>query len=153
MSAWARRTMGRPRVYLGTLAALVLASVASAQHESTNCLGGCPEGSPEENILVEREIYTLSASPETRFSDWVAYKVTKASQAGSRSERRWKEDPELNGIGLEPLPRKEDDYRGAFAALGTNRGHQAPLAAFTGTPHWRDTNFLRSAQPRAVATS
>ena len=41
------------------------------------------------NVLVERQIYTLSASPKTRFSDWVAYKVTKASQAGSKSERNW----------------------------------------------------------------
>ena len=30
------------------------------------------------------------------------------------------------------------DYRVANAALQTDRGHQAPLASFTGTDHWQD---------------
>ena len=42
-----------------------------------------------------------------------------------------------------------DDYRGANAALQTDRGHQAPLAAFTGTDHWRETNYLSNITPQS----
>ena len=46
-----------------------------------------------------------------------------------------------------------DDYTGANAALGTDRGHQAPLASFAGTDHWRDTNVLSNITPQASALS
>lgn len=43
----------------------------------------------------------------------------------------------------------EDDYDGASAALHVDRGHQAPLAAFSGTPFWGDTNVLSNITPQA----
>ena len=44
-----------------------------------------------------------------------------------------------------------DDYRGANAALHTDRGHQAPLGSFTGTAHWLDTNYLSNITPQSSA--
>ncbi len=32
--------------------------------------------------------------------------------------------------------------------LKTDRGHQAPLASFAGTPHWKDTNLLSNITPQ-----
>ncbi len=39
---------------------------------------------------------------------------------------------------------KRSDYTAANAALKTDRSHQVPLASFTGTDHWRDTNYWGS---------
>ena len=60
---------------------LVLAAcptgVLSAQEVyRRHCLAGCPDGSPDSNELVLREIYVLSNNPETKFADWIAYRVT-----------------------------------------------------------------------------
>jgi endonuclease G len=52
-----------------------------------NCLHGCPGGAPAANQLVDRDIYTLSNNPVTKFADWVAYKVDPGNfeNASSRS--------------------------------------------------------------------
>ena len=101
------------------------------------CLHGCPAGAPASNDLVMRDIYILSSNDATKFADWVAYRVTKGTIGPSKS-RNWKADPELSDDEtLEP-----NDYRGAHAALNTDRGHQAPLASFSGTPSWETTNYL-----------
>jgi endonuclease G len=44
-----------------------------------------------------------------------------------------------------------EDYDGANAALRVDRGHQAPLAAFSGTPFWAETNILSNITPQASA--
>jgi endonuclease G len=41
-----------------------------------------------------------------------------------------------------------EDYAEANATLATDRGHQAPLASFTGTTHWKDTNLLSNITPQ-----
>ena len=46
---------------------------------------------------------------------------------------------------------EEDDYTGAFRALRTDRGHQAPLASFAGTTFWRVTNILSNITPQKSA--
>ena len=43
------------------------------------------------------------------------------------------------------------DYTDTNAELGTERGHQAPLASFTGTAHWKDTNYLSNITPQKAA--
>ena len=43
------------------------------------------------------------------------------------------------------------DYRGAYAALNTDRGHQAPLASFTSTHDWEATNYLSNITPQKSA--
>lgn len=115
---------------------------------SSHCLHGCPAGGSASNDLIIREIYILSSNDSTKFADWVAYKVT-ASTIGPTRSRNWKSDPALDPTEtLEPRP---DDYRRANSVLGTDRGHQVPLASFTGTPHWRDTNYLSNITPQMAA--
>ena len=66
---------------------------------------------------------------------------------GPTDERRWRADPVLaEAETLEP-----DDYRDANRVLGTDHGHQAPPASFTGKPHWEATNFLSNVAPQRSA--
>ncbi len=109
---------------------------------------GYPTGTPATNDLIIREIYALSNNDETKFADWVAYRLTTDEitpvHATSRYWRadHWLEDRET----LEPRP--SDDYGDANARLGTERGHLAPLASFKGSEHWRDTNYLSNICPQ-----
>lgn len=116
----------------------------SSRLYSFHCLdGACPAVAGDGNSLIVREIYALSANPATKLADWVAYVVTPATVGPSQS-RGWAADPWLpEDETLEP-----EDYRDANAVLGTDRGHQAPLAAFSGTPHWPSTNFLSNITPQ-----
>jgi endonuclease G len=108
-----------------------------------HCLMSCPSGAPSTNQIIAREIYTLSNNGSRKFADWVAYAVT-ASSIGPTRPRDWKPDPLLAADAtLEP-----EDYAEANATVGTDRGHQAPLASFTGTTHWKDTNLLSDITPQ-----
>ena len=112
--------------------------------ECEHALFGCPSGAPETNDFIVREIYTLSSNDETKFSDWVAYRLDASMVDGPTVSRNWKADPLIaSAETLEPA-----DYTGARAALDTDRGHQAPLASFRGTPHAKDTNFLSNITPQ-----
>jgi len=85
----------------------------------------------------------MSINRTTKFADWVAYKVTP-STIGTTRNRNWKTDPAVpDEFELEP-----SDYKRANTILKTDRGHQVPLASFTGTPHWRQTNFLTNITPQ-----
>ena len=111
-----------------------------------NCFNSCPMGAPATNRLITRVIYTLSNNPNTKFSDWVAYKVTPQT-IGKSKKRTWKPDPELKPENtLEP-----PDYKGAHKHLHTDRGHQAPLASFAGTKYWKQTNYLSNITPQKSA--
>jgi len=117
-----------------------------AELHTFHCLNGCPVGAPATSDIVVREIYTLSSNDQTKFADWVAYRVTPDT-IGPSKDRVWASDPWLSPEEtLEP-----DDYTGAFNALKTDRGHQAPLAAFSGTSHWAETNFLSNITPQKSA--
>ena len=110
-----------------------------------HCLAGCPLGTPATNDLVVREIYALSNNGETKFADWVAYRVTSETIGTSNSlNRLWQSDDLLD----EDKTLEEGDYRGANRTLGTDRGHQAPLASFAGTHFWRVTNILSNITPQ-----
>ncbi|UCC75144.1 MAG: DNA/RNA non-specific endonuclease [Gemmatimonadota bacterium] len=110
---------------------------------TVHCFGGCPRGAPETNDLIVREIYTLSSNDETKFADWVAYRVSRDT-IGSGRDRVWRRDP-----WLEPEETLEPGaYRDANRLLGTDRGHQVPLASFTGTLYWQDTNVLSNITPQ-----
>lgn len=125
------------------LAAPAAAQGADAEIHSFHCLHGCPMGAAATNDLVVREIYTLSSNDITKFADWVAYRVTKAT-TGSGEQRNWQKDPWLgDGETLAP-----PDYTGASAALDVDRGHQAPLAALSAPPHAQDTNILSNITPQ-----
>lgn len=115
-------------------------------HSPAHCLYGCPKGSPPDSDLIVREVYILSSNDLTKFADWVAYRVTPDT-VGHSQTRNWRKDPLLApNETLEP-----NDYRNASEILGTDRGHQAPLASFSGTPHWADTNLLSNITPQAAA--
>jgi endonuclease G len=128
---------------LAALAAPAPLFADDAEIHTFHCLQGCPMGAAATNDLVVREIYTLSSNDLTKFADWVAYRVTKES-IGSSGARAWKADPWLaDAETLEP-----NDYDGAPAQLKIDRGHQAPLASFSGTPQAAATNFLSNITPQ-----
>ncbi|WKE67274.1 DNA/RNA non-specific endonuclease [Gallaecimonas kandeliae] len=124
------------------ISALVSASAAAVT--SPNCLYGCPEGAAASDELIFRDIYTLSNNKTTKFADWAAYVVTQATIDGPTRKRYWKADPELPAADtLEPA-----DYTGANAELGTDRGHQVPLASFSNTSNWAAANYLSNITPQ-----
>lgn len=106
---------------------------------------GVPLGTPGANKLIVRPIYAMSNNSETKFADWVAYRLDSECVSGDvKTQRQWKADPALDdGETLEP-----SDYKGAPATLNIDRGHQAPLASFKGTKWWHQTNYLSNITPQ-----
>jgi len=103
---------------------------------------GYPYGTPSSNDLIIREISALSSNDSTKFADWVAYWLDKDIIIGPNRSRYWAPDPWLDETEtLEPNPDDGDD-KGVWAENGTDRGHQAPLASFDGSPFWYETNYL-----------
>jgi endonuclease G, mitochondrial len=118
----------------------------AADTSSPLCFEGCPVGAPATNTLIGREIYVLSNNPQTKFADWVAYRISSQSFGPTRS-RNWRADPELESEDtLEPA-----DYARANEELGVDRGHQAPLASVAGSPRWREANYLSNITPQSSA--
>ena len=119
---------------------------STAELHTFHCLHGCPLGAPAIDDIVVREIYTLSSNDLTKLADWVAYRVIP-SGIGTSGERKWRADPWLDeDETLEPA-----DYDGASEAIGIDRGHQAPLSAFSGTSFAADTNILSNITPQGSA--
>ncbi len=134
---------------LAIIGAIVTGGAAAAQESELHtfhCLHGCPVGAPATNDVVVSEIYTLSSNDITKLTDWVAYRVTRES-IGESGDRDWKADPAL-GPDETLSPRA---YDGASDALHIDRGHQAPLASFSGTAHGADTNLLSNITPQSSA--
>jgi endonuclease G, mitochondrial len=154
MAAKITRQMGEDSMRFLTFigaAVLALSTGAADAHDlgelhTFHCLHGCPTGTPNTDDIVVREIYTLASNDITKFADWVAYRITPET-IGPSGERNWGSDkwlaPEET---LEP-----GDYTGAPTALKIDRGHQAPLAAFSGTPFKDDTNILSNITPQGSA--
>lgn len=116
-------------------------SNASTQHCGSF---GCPSGASSNNYVVERPIYVLSSNRTTKLADWAAYQVTTNTIDGPSRSRSWKSEPAIpSAYTLEP-----DDYTDAHAVIGTDRGHQVPLASFSNTAYWRDTNYLSNITPQ-----
>lgn len=90
-----------------------------------------------------RSNYTLSNNPETKFADWVAYKVVRGA-IGSDSQRNWAADPDLDAADtLTPT-----EYERIRAVLGADRGHQAPIGSFMKTPQWATLNYMSNITPQ-----
>jgi len=134
--------------------ALILLSLAPfLPHEPTeiHCkhfFWGYPTGAPESNDMIIREALALSNNDETKFADWVCYKLDPSMIWDTTdSERKWRSDPWLEeSETLEP-----SDYTKASAELDVDRGHQAPLASFKSTLYSRQTNYLSNITPQAKA--
>lgn len=133
---------------IAALAAVASAAAAASEAElhTFHCLHGCPVGAPATNDTIVREIYTLSSNDLTKLADWVAYRVTKES-IGQSGDREWRADPWLDGDETLAPPA----YDAASDALHIDRGHQAPLASFSGTPTAADTNILSNITPQSSA--
>lgn len=119
-----------------------------AQYTEIHCkhfIYGYPKGSPTSNDMIIRDIYALSSNDSTKFADWVVYRLDSATITGpSQKERKWMSDPWLDpSETLEP-----EDYRNAPEVLKIDRGHQAPLANFKGTPFAWETNYLSNITPQ-----
>lgn len=133
---------------------ILLVSVAVdcclAQRAEIHCkhfFYGYPFGTPATNDLIIRDIYALSNNDETKFADWVAYRLTMHEVDGDLVvERKWKKDPWL--AENETLETSPDDYKDANSTLQTDRGHQAPLASFKGSRHASKTNYLSNITPQ-----
>jgi endonuclease G len=124
--------------------AIVSGCIFSTSVYAGNCLSGCPTG-VNNGVTITRSIYTLKNNASTKFADWVAYHMTSSTVNGSSKKRTWKADPDLSSANtLEPA-----DYSDAHATIGTDRGHQAPLAAFSNTSDWKMTNYLSNITPQA----
>jgi endonuclease G len=131
------------------LLALICATPArSADSElyTFHCLFGCPLGAAATNDTIVREIYTLSSNDLTKMADWVAYRITPQT-IGESQGRNYRIDPWLDPS--ETL--SENQYNGAPGAWHIDHGHQAPLASFSGTPLWDDTNYNSNMTPQASA--
>ncbi|WP_199610316.1 DNA/RNA non-specific endonuclease [Flocculibacter collagenilyticus] len=129
------------------LACLTLTASLPAYALSSSHCGSyqCPTGAANNNDVVNRSIYVLSNNRTTKFADWVAYKVTPQTIDGPSRSRSWKADPLIaSQYTLEP-----DDYQDAHAVIHTDRGHQVPLASFSNTNAWADTNYLSNITPQA----
>ncbi len=95
---------------------------------------------------LNREAYTLNNNSSTKFANWVAYKITKTSQASNRA-RNWKQDPDLPAADtLAPAA-----YQKANNMLAVDRGHQAPLASLGGNVNWQALNYLSNITPQKSA--
>lgn len=131
---------------LSTLSYNVFA--ASCGISAQACLNGCcPEGAPNDNYLVNQNIFTLSANKTTKFADWVSYIVEPQNVSGPSRTRTWKKDPNIPAIDT----MSPNDYTDANATCGYDRGHQAPLAAFSNNDLWANTNYLSNITPQMAA--
>lgn len=134
-----------------TFILIISANLVIGQHRaeihSKHFFYGYPFGTPETNDLIIRDIYALSNNDDTKFADWVAYRLTMHEVDGDLTvERNWKADPWLAPEEtLEPSP---DDYKNAYGDLYSDRGHQAPLASFKGSRHASHTNYLSNITPQ-----
>tara|TARA_E500000318_G_scaffold62266_1_gene57663 strand:- start:785 stop:1621 length:837 start_codon:yes stop_codon:yes gene_type:complete len=127
------------------LLVLLPLSPVRAELLDPNCFQQCP-ATTTDNRVLRRASHTLSNNAATKFADWVAYEVVPAD-IGKSQRRVWRPDPLLpEDETLEPA-----DFKGAHKALKTDRGHQAPLASFTGAPGWQATNYLSNISPQKSA--
>ncbi|OEE65838.1 DNA/RNA endonuclease [Enterovibrio norvegicus FF-33] len=131
--------------HLLSIPALFLSLSASANIYSPFCPLGCPEVR-DGNNLVFTHIYALSQNPTTKFADWAAYEVDVVN-FGPGPGRNWGNNPVLP----EEDVLEKGDYSGAFKAIGADRGHMAPLAAFAGSKYWYETNYISNIVPQSSA--
>lgn len=90
------------------------------------------------NRLLISPIYVASLNPETKFADWVVYRLTPAmSETENVLVRNWR--TEHRGEALE-----DSDYNGS----GYDRGHLVPLESVSGTRHAWHCNRLEVIAPQ-----
>ena len=123
-----------------------------AEIHSEHFLFGYPTGTPASNDLIIRDLYALSSNDQTKFADWVAYRLTPMEVMGSLDLfRNFRNDPFLEpDETLEANPASQDDYAGA-SALDYDRGHLAPLGSFKGSRQASQVNYYSNIVPQQAA--
>jgi endonuclease G len=124
----------------------IQAIAKDAELHTFHCLHSCPIAASGSNDIVVRENYTLSSNDLTKMADWVAYRITPET-IGPSSTRQWKADPWLD----QDETLAPSHYTSANETLNVDRGHQAPLAAFSGTKTASETNYLSNITPQSSA--
>jgi endonuclease G len=125
---------------------ILCSALVNAEIRSVSCPLGCPSLNIINNDVVFNHTYVLSNNPKTKFADWVAYEVN-VTNFGDSPGRNWGNDILIDDD--ESL--EESDYKGAFKKLKTDRGHQAPLASFSGHKNWTELNYLSNITPQKSA--
>ncbi|WP_145502179.1 DNA/RNA non-specific endonuclease [Yersinia similis] len=131
-------------VSLLTSSVTIYPSHLSANLMIDNCLVGCPVGGSDQTLI--RNVYTLNNNRDTKFANWVAYKVTKDSHLSGRN-RNWARDPGL--LASDTL--SPTSYSEANGQLAVDRGHQAPLSSLAAHDDWRALNYLSNITPQKSA--
>lgn len=108
-----------------------------------HCLFSCPVSANIAGEVLVREIFTIQNNTETKFADWVAYKVDAVNFGKSRT-RYWKKDPDLSP----DATLSKEDYKLANSKIGVDRGHLAPLATFSANEYWSYANLLSNIAPQ-----
>jgi len=113
-------------------------------------IGGYPLGAPASNDMIIRDLYALSSNDETKFADWVCYRLTPQETFGDLDlKRKWHNDPWLDDSEtLEARPESADDYDDAHSVEDYDRGHMAPLASFRGSRYASQVNFYSNITPQ-----
>ncbi|QHB33375.1 DNA/RNA non-specific endonuclease [Yersinia canariae] len=137
-------TTNQPTTPESTLSAPIVTEQNLATATIDNCLVGCPTGGSNQTLI--RNVYTLNNNSHTKFANWVAYKVTKNSQA-SNHPRKWAQDPDL----LDSDTLAPADYTDANKKLAVDRGHQAPLSLLAGNKDSQALNYLSNITPQKAA--
>jgi len=110
---------------------------------------GYPLGTPKTNDLIIRDLYAMSHNDQTKFADWVAFRLTPHEVMGDLDlEREWRNDPWLEDTEtLEAKPKAKDDYKDA-GDVKYDRGHLAPLASFRGSRYASQVNYYSNIAPQ-----
>lgn len=134
----------RPAYWLATLLFLIFVSLLWAT-QNRHVFGDVPEEQirivqteqqlppvREGNVLLISPIYVASLNPETKFVDWVQYRLTPAmSETENSLNRNWR-------TGLRKQALESSDYDGS----GYDRGHMVPLESVSASPFaWTANRF------------
>ena len=92
-------------------------------------------------MLVFGSLYALALNPQTRFADWVGYRVTAASQSGRNSlNRNWLHR-------AKHLTIEAQDYEGSEYSMG----HLCPLASVRADADAWEVNWTGAVAPQRQA--
>jgi len=142
------RAIARPNFASFLLLPFALISppvTTAAEPVESHCMMGCPIHPDVNHPPINRSLYTLMNDPDTKFAQWVAYRVEKSNFDCKASIRRnWESDPDIDAS--DTLSRSE--YAAANVTLNVDRGHQAPLASFKCHSEAHTTNYLSNITPQ-----
>lgn len=145
-------------------AGLLLMPMAGAEtFHISHCSAGCPDGTPESNEILVRNLYAVSINQQSGLADWVAYRVLQATVGvASLLPREWRAEslvhslaPPLATVSNEPGGRQpllenspEQVYRlTEFRINASDQGRLVPMTSFAGTSYWQDLNYLSVMSP------